>query len=52
MSNKTKRIMVSLALLVVFLTTTASSCTSDPSCDLSGPNTMVTVCVYNQVTGK
>lgn len=46
------RIMAVIALLAVFLTTTASSRTSKPECDLTGPSTMLTVCAYEVVTGK
>lgn len=43
------RIAIAIALIVVFLSTTASSCSS-PSCDLLGPDTAVTTCIYGELT--
>ena len=45
------RIIIAIALVTLFITTTASSCGS-PECDITGPSTMMSTCVYRVVNGE
>lgn len=50
--SKIRKSVMMVILMVVFILTTASSCDDKSKCRIDSPDTMLTVCAYEIVTGK
>jgi hypothetical protein len=45
--------VAALGLVLAGVVITSAGCKNDnPQCDITGPNTMITSCVYSMVTGR